>query len=893
MASQSTDIKLFNGGITDLYLDAPLNKAQELDNFLIKDNGKLETVPGTDTYSNADGDTLYQSPAGIQRIGSFPKLENDVMFHQSARRLFYESSAAWTELTGPSSNPAQAASGTGHYASWAEWNSHLLLTNDAFGSPMKIYRDNNSVLRVRNAGLPKVTLTACIAMANDLKSKFNSHILDASEHTTGLDTTNTISSDDAYDFPSLVTLVTEMLTDYDAHEGDAELASAWAYHVAQEGSDHSLSSTVAPITLAEVVTRLDDFKAKFNAHDADGTAHGTDSEYQSSKYSAPQLASAGGSGNTYLYYICARYKYKVGNVDFIDRGPTYLMTASNVGTPNGNTITISQIPVIANGTTQNFDTANIVWEIYRTVASGITAYYVTEVTNGTTSTTDANSDATISVSSNTVLYTDGGIKDLDPPPHSKYVTVVGDIAWYGHCKEGGQIQKSRLRQSIKFDIDGCPESFYIDLEDEIVGLGAVGIYPIAFCKNHIYRIEGFKDLRGQGVINKREIARGIGGINHLSIVNTFRGTFFGGTTGWYWTDGFQVKKISKGLNATYRSITNTSTKRAKMYGYFDADKDRIYWATQFNSSSSDNDSFFILDLKWPFLTEDETAVFTTITPAPTSWSPTAISTDTANKLVIGDRQGYIFEFDTNELTNPKIDTSLSPSSWQDTAITFDYKGPAINMGDANNRKIATYLTVVADNVTPLSLSAKRNNEDSGYFKALAEIRTRDNIVWKDPFAPVWKPTPDGYPWKTFPLIREKRRFPRETLKFLYVQIQLTNSNTIIYKSDDYGTATVANDGSSTSTATLSGSLDWPTDIVDYSIAFESDSYTKEYVITARSATIATFTDVTQSAVAGSLKKWVIKGTRKKERLNLNSYSIEWEPATSSHSHYRGETGGNA
>ncbi len=893
MALQSTDIKVFNGGTTDLYFDAPLNKAQELDNFLIKDNGKLETAPGTDVYSNADGDSLHTSPAGIQRIGSFPKIENDVIFHQSARRLFYESSAAWTELLGPSSNTAMAAGTTANYASWAEWQGHLLLTSDAFGSIMKIYRDNNSVLRVRNAGLPKITLTACIAMANDLKTKFNNHIADSSEHTTGIDTTNTTAASDAYDFPSLVTLVTELLTDYDAHEGDAELGSGWAYHVAQEATDHSLTSTTAPITLQDVKDRLDDFKSKFNAHDADTTAHGTDTEYQSTKFSEPQFSSAGGTGNTYIYYFCAKYKYNVGNVEFIDRGPTYLKTMSNIGAPNTNTVTITEIPAITNGTTENFDTSNIVWELYRTVNTGITAYFVKEVTNGTTSTTDTSSDATISVSSNLVLYTDGGIKDLDPPPQAKFCVVVADIAWYGHCKEGSQIRKTRLRQSVKFDLDGCPESFYIDLEDEIVGLGAVGIYPIAFCKNHIYRIEGFKDLRGQGVINKREIARGIGGINHLSIVNTFRGTFFGGTSGWYWTDGFDVKKISKGLNATYRSLTNTSTKKAKMYGYHDANKDRIYWATQFNSSSNDNDSFFVLDLKWPFLTEDETAVFTTITPSSSSWSPTAISTDLTDKLVIGDRQGYIFEFDTNELTNPKIDTSLSPSSWQETAIVFDYKGPAINMGDANNRKIATYLTIVADNVTPISLSAKRNSEDSGFFKALAEIRTRDNIVWKDPFAPVWKPAADGFPWKTFPLIREKRRFPRESLRFLYVQIQLTNSNTIIYKSDDYGTATVASASSTTSSATLAGSLDWPSDVVDYFIAFESDSYTKEYVITSRTATVATFTDVTQSAVTGATKKWVIKGVRKKERLNLSSYSIEWEPATSSHSHYRGETGGNA
>jgi len=124
-------------------------------------------------------------------------------------------------------------------------------------------------------------LSSAIALANSLKTITDAHAVDAAEHTSGADTTNyPIVAADATDLTDLITLVTELLTAYDAHDADAELAGAWAFHVAQEAGDHSLASAVAPTTLNECITRLNDLKAKYNAHDADGTAHTTGSTHQ-------------------------------------------------------------------------------------------------------------------------------------------------------------------------------------------------------------------------------------------------------------------------------------------------------------------------------------------------------------------------------------------------------------------------------------------------------------------------------------------------------------------------------------------------------------------------------------------------------------------------------------
>ena len=125
-------------------------------------------------------------------------------------------------------------------------------------------------------------LAAAIALANSLKSKYNAHCADATEHTTAADTTNLVTTTDATDLASLKTLVAALLTKYVLHDDDAELGSSWVYHVAQEGSNHSLASAVAPTTLPQCHARLNDLKAKLNAHDADTTCHAADTLHQES-----------------------------------------------------------------------------------------------------------------------------------------------------------------------------------------------------------------------------------------------------------------------------------------------------------------------------------------------------------------------------------------------------------------------------------------------------------------------------------------------------------------------------------------------------------------------------------------------------------------------------------
>lgn len=117
-------------------------------------------------------------------------------------------------------------------------------------------------------------LIEAIKLANETKADLNLHYLDATAHVTAIDEDNTVLSADATDYATMIALATEILTSYDVHDDDAELGAAWVYHEATESGDHSPTSAVAPTTIAEATTRLNDLKAKYNAHEADTSAHG-------------------------------------------------------------------------------------------------------------------------------------------------------------------------------------------------------------------------------------------------------------------------------------------------------------------------------------------------------------------------------------------------------------------------------------------------------------------------------------------------------------------------------------------------------------------------------------------------------------------------------------------
>lgn len=878
---QTLEVKSFSGGKTDFILEAPPEAGQEFDNLLIKKDGKPKSRDGLTHYVSS---AQSQLPAGNSRVSALIKhLVNRELFAQTARKLYYVSSATWTELVGPvSSNPAFGAGAVSNFLSWSDWRGHTFLTTDGFCDPIKIYRNESAVYQVRNAGMPKVSLEGAIDLANSIKSQYNLHRVDASEHTAGLDTVNVVSAANATDLDSLITLITELLTDYAAHRADAALPAAWVYHAGQEATSGALASVVAPTSLAECLTRLDDLKTKFNTHDADGTAHGTDTEYQVTVNRLPQV-SASGTGNTFLYKFLYYYSYTVDDVLHEDFGPTTDQTLSNVGT---GTKSITEIPAISNGTTRCYDTATIKVYIYRTISGGTDYYLVGSVTNGTTTFSDTVTDANLVL--NTPIYTTGGILDNDPPPKCKFLTAVNDIAVYAGLRIGSKTYPNSFITSIPSDIDSVPESFQDEVEAEITGLNNFGIYPILFCRNRIYRLEGVIDEQGRGSVFKREVSRTKGSISNNGIVQIPQGLVFPSDDGFYFCDGFNPPQaLSIHLIDTYKELLTLSAQEKRIYGEYDSLENRVYWTVNTDSTVSENNAIFVLDLNFPL---SERSVFVTFSGQGTSFRPSALAF--YNKTMVqADSRGYILKYDANTATDPKVDTSVAASSWSNYAIIYNLTSPAFSFGTNNQYKWVPLVRLEAINNVNSTISIQSNNEDSGEFRALKEIRSRGLITWGDADAPAWSHTLQGFYWRLAEIITAKRRFPAGGLRCLLKQIKITNAYTNIYNSDTYG---VVNIDDTANTVTLVGGMTWPTDLVDYFISFETDDYTADFqILTRTSSTVLTFLDPTGANATASSVKWIIRGYKKGERVNILSYQIQYSIIGSIQTPWRGEDGSNA
>lgn len=150
------DVDDFSGGITDNYIGAEQNQAQRADNVLIQANKKLITRPGSEIF---DAD-YAQLPTGNQRIGRLFNYDKDTeLLAQSAKKIYeYDATTGWGEIAG--TNAALTAGSTTSVVSFAEWNKHLLVTNDDWAPVSKIYKDSGGTMRVRTAGLPWMDGTA-------------------------------------------------------------------------------------------------------------------------------------------------------------------------------------------------------------------------------------------------------------------------------------------------------------------------------------------------------------------------------------------------------------------------------------------------------------------------------------------------------------------------------------------------------------------------------------------------------------------------------------------------------------------------------------------------------------------------------------------------------------
>lgn len=149
-SSQSPfEVTSFEKGITDDVFEQVPGASAELDNFTITSDGKLDSRYG----SELDNVTFGLAPSGDARLGALINYaNNDKLFVNSGRQIFYRDPEAYNILRGPDNWEVMSEGDDTNAVSFTQWNRHLYITNDAFPRPTKIFKDENGAYQVRANG---------------------------------------------------------------------------------------------------------------------------------------------------------------------------------------------------------------------------------------------------------------------------------------------------------------------------------------------------------------------------------------------------------------------------------------------------------------------------------------------------------------------------------------------------------------------------------------------------------------------------------------------------------------------------------------------------------------------------------------------------------------------
>lgn len=593
----------------------------------------------------------------------------------------------------------------------------------------------------------------------------------------------------------------------------------------------------------------------------------------------PVVTPDANNSKNYIYYFVLFREFYVNGKLFQDFGPVTTVTSTNSSdfSGSGHYNQISNLPTIANSLGFSYKVGteddDIKIRVYRTTHNGSVPYYVGQVDNGTSTYEDTSTDT--SIQSNAVLYISGGEADNDEPPLCKYFTVVKNTGWYANTSEGDNI----LRQSKPGDVDSCPESFFIELEDSITGLSNTRDFPIVFTIDRCFRIEGIIDSFGRGDLFATSISDKVGCIAPHAIVRVSNGIYFPAEDGWYFTDGYQVTPISTQIDKRYAELTSNQDKINRIRAAYSLEEARLYVAYM---SEDDNDIIHVFD--------EDFGAWTTIT-AQSEFTPTALVSDSGN-IVFGDDEGYLFVFSEASNSDVKRSTGVAVSSWERHAIIPTYKHIHFDFGMSDGKKWVSKVSFKMIDETGQHLAISGYNNLSITEHSLKPIETNYFPRWGDA----------GVAWGTAGirfvrdrLVVKSRRFPRNNLRCLTKQLKLTSSTATIQYSDLYGTATVDDIAKTITLGTATSK--WAENITGAVIRLDTsdNGYSDELVIASRdSDTQITVTDTGNVLNSGAGAKWEILGYKLGDVPEIKAISYYFEPFASPTNNYQSsEAEGNS
>jgi hypothetical protein len=622
---------------------------------------------------------------------------------------------------------------------------------------------------------------------------------------------------------------------------------------------------------------------------------------------------AGSTAGSHLYKCVFKYVYKANDIEYTVYGPP---SDSVIADKSHGTLTIPylRLPLAADKlhVGAEWNLYRVMIEIYRTIDNGSTYYYVKEIPNSVASDSVASISAGIDIVTdanlinNKPLYTTGGMVELWPAPKAKYIISARDITYYCNTVEeyldtdaDGKsfVQKARpnrVYQSVPGIAGSIGDNFYVDVDEDIIGVGEINGLPLIFTSTFIYRLEGTIDSTGAGNFRTRVIDRTIGCLSHASIVSTPRGVFFAGSDGFYQTDGYKINKLTHLLEDSFASITETAAARELINGAYERKEEKIYWGVA-KKGSTVPDEVWVLNLRSNGFVKMDALNFE---------ATSMIARD--GDLYRGDILGFVYRH-SKDYKHDYIRSYNDPSvggvtgalkkvhDWDKRYIDFKYISGATSFGAPSVRKWVSEATFSIETDGNMGIKPVSINDANSIESDMKEITRENTWSWNDSdFA--WgdssaNPSVSNFRWGTPDAITKPRRFPRRESRCRQKQIGLVPVKYKKYLSGTWGTCTLAYSASGDSlgvyTCTLSGG--WPENLDGGFIYFPTafNSLTNKYDYSASSSTYSAFkiidkpssTTITFRGIIGDFTGenmvWHIENHALEQRIEIKEIALKF------------------
>lgn len=682
--------------------------------------------------------------------------------------------------------------------------------------------------------------------------------------------------------------------------------------------------TTVAANFSEMVDLANDLWTAFNNHNLNDNLHWQKSSTYLSNYFA--LTSNSMITPIYAQYVYAAiYEKKITD----DKGTEYIVYSNPIFSPPiescVNYNINEQLPLISTAQKQNFlnnitttidvDTSGLEYgdapyaardaeyglfdlRIYRTINAGVVLYKVDELDDGNVDTT---TDADLTAKNDTIYFT-GNLPERIKAPRCKFIYGFNGYYYFGGCWVDDIFYPNMLRQSLQNIPDSSPENFFSLLDDDITGIGSTRNNVIVFCKNSIYRITDRIQLNGQGTINLEKISDTVGSLNHKSIVQTEIGLFFAGTGGFYYTDGYQLIKLSLEIDRSYGRMTEGEDQKRSIKGTYDLNRRLVIWSIKGNASG-DNDLNYVLHLN---MGVKPSAAFSIWKNKDVLFASDILYVN--NELLLATPYGeMLFEDKYNKFDFTCGDPSLLPTREERMKyVPYNYLSTAINLGTPDKRKYLTKVHIVGDDVGNTLYNPYIIRDISGtgeeFGPNLAQVNYRKNLVWGTPNF-VWG-DPDCFWKEKWDKVDVVRRMPAGSLRSNNIQVGLRSAEETVYSSSDtmwpeFTKVEVVDVTTPTEPHLrlvndfLSKEYDWMKDIVGLRIRFDVDDYATEYEILGFEPNGDIFdlvvSDPGSTLVLSSHYDWEIVGFRKNQKVHVSSVSIHFGFVEDNVNKYQGPT----